>query len=159
MLKCSRMVSDTAPSRGVLLKNLVKSVSCQDLTESIRLMRANMSVVSTIVCQRGLAACQNHQASAIRITPKSRLIATIFHRMPLPKMLSFGLLGGRSIMLRSAGSRPSVTEGSPSATRLTHRICIGVSGNGRPRKGAHIINQIVPEFPVSVCLIYLRMLS
>ena len=56
--------------------------------------------------------------------------------MPCANTLSFGGRGGRRMRPRSAGSTASARPGSPSVTRFTHRMWIGSSGIGRPRKGA-----------------------
>ena len=60
---------------------------------------------------------------------------------------------------RSAGSNVSASPGSPSVTRLTHRICNGNNGNGMPKKGVSSMTQISPELEVIVYLMNLRMLS
>jgi hypothetical protein len=48
----------------------------------------------------------------------------------------------------SAGSADSARPGRPSVTRLIHRMWIGKSGIGRPKKGASKMAQISPELPV-----------
>ena len=71
--------------------------------------------------------------------------------MPRPRAnrLSAGGRGGRRMMSRSAGSAASASPGRPSVTRLIHRIWIGSSGTGSPRKGARKMVQISAELVVS----------
>ncbi|GBE03730.1 hypothetical protein BMS3Abin09_00648 [bacterium BMS3Abin09] len=59
----------------------------------------------------------------------------------------------------SAGSTASASPGSPSVTRLIHKICMGRSGIGSPRKGGRNIVHISPELLVMVYLMNLRILS
>ena len=56
-----------------------------------------------------------------------------------------GVRGGRFMTSRSAGSAAKARPGRPSVTRLIHRIWMGSSGIGKPRKGARKRVQISPE--------------
>ena len=46
---------------------------------------------------------------------------------------SFGLRGGRSIISKSGGLKPSAVAGKPSVTKLTQSNCTGINDSGKPR--------------------------
>ena len=79
----------------------------------------------------------------------SKPTQTMCCHMPPAKMLSRGGRGGRCMTFPSAGSAASARPGSPSVTRLIHRMWIGSSGIGRPRNGARKMVQISAVLQVS----------
>ncbi|CAF4714776.1 unnamed protein product, partial [Rotaria magnacalcarata] len=46
---------------------------------------------------------------------------------------SFGLRGGRSMISKSGGLKPSAVAGKPSVTKFTQSNCTGINDSGRPR--------------------------
>jgi hypothetical protein len=46
---------------------------------------------------------------------------------------SFALRGGRSIISKSGGLKPSAVAGKPSVTKFTQSNCTGINDSGKPR--------------------------
>ena len=74
-------------------------------------------------------------------------------------MLSLVFLGGRFNIFSSAVSAAKAKPGKPSVTKLIHKICMGISGMGKPTSVAKKNVHISPPLLVREYLINFRILS